>query len=124
MKKSLNRFKNPYAFIYPVEDDFFDYFEAEKEIVFGYTNDEVEVEIIFDYPDTDKTTKEEEDVVSNTKFTTTTWLCDSAFFSSLKPYEKTSEGMHDLEEPTKKIIVGNGNEIYSSHIGTFTGLVS
>ncbi len=41
--------------IYPVEDDFFDHFEAEEEIVFGYTDDEVEEEIVFDYPDTDET---------------------------------------------------------------------
>jgi len=83
VKKSSSRFKNPYAFpakenIYPVEDDFFDYFKAEEEIFFGYTNDEVEEEIIFDYPDTDET-NEVEDAVnsqSNTKFTTTTCLCD------------------------------------------------
>jgi len=39
--------------IYPVEDDFFDYFEAEEEIVFS-SDDEVEEEIIFDYPDETK----------------------------------------------------------------------
>jgi len=38
--------------------------------------------------------------------------------------KNTSEGMNDLEEHTKKIIVGNGKEIYSTHIGTFTGQIS
>jgi len=103
--------------IYPVEDDFFDHFEAEEEIVFS-SDDEVEEEIIFDYPDE---TKEVQDVVSNTNFTTTTWLCDSAASNHMK---NTSEGMNDLEEHTKKIIVGNGKEIYSTHIGTFTGQIS
>jgi len=38
--------------------------------------------------------------------------------------KNASEGMHDLEQHTKKIIMGNRKEIYSTHTGTFTGLIS
>jgi len=89
-KEIFRQIQEPLCFpeenIYPVEDDFFDYFEADEEIVFGYSDDEVEEEIIFDYPDNDET-KERKDAVSNqsnTKFTITMWL----WLSSLKPYEK------------------------------------
>jgi len=86
--------------IYPVEDDFFDYFHQE-EVIFD-NREEEEEEIIFDYPQELATATNDH---PNDKFNANTWLCDSAATSHMK---NSIEGMTKLEPHVKQIIVSDG----------------
>ena len=88
---------------YPVDDDFFDHFTQKS----GDMADKAE-----------KIALETSQLPS--KFKNSTWLCDSAATCHMSC---SSEGMTDLVESVKKIIMGNGKEMYSTHIGTFNGIV-
>jgi len=105
--------------IYPVEDDFFDYFHKE-EVVFAYGEEEEE-EIIFDYPIYHQELVTATNDQPNDRFNVNTWLCDSAVTSHMK---NSIERMTKLEPHVKTIIVGEGKEIYSTHIGTFSALAT
>jgi len=89
---------------YPVNDDFFDHFQWEG----GEMEDETQ-EMAFSTS------------LAPDKFTNHTWLCDSAATSHMK---HNKEGMSNLVEHVKKITVGDGKVIYSTHIGTFNGIVA
>ncbi len=119
MRRSSITRRIPYAILkktYPMGDDFFDYFH-EQGVVFEYDNEEEEV--IFDYPHQNQEMAAATNDQPSDKFNKNTWLCDSAATSHMK---NSIEGMTNLEPCVKKIIVGDGKEIYSTHIGTFSAL--
>jgi len=99
--------------IYPVEDDFFDYFH-EEEVVFEYEDNEEE-EIIFDYPHQHQEMAAATNDQPNDKFNKN----GSAATSHMK---NSIEEMTNLEPHVKKIIVGDVEEFYLTHIGTLSAL--
>jgi len=89
----------------------------EEEVAFEY--DDEDEEVIYDYSHQHQEMAAGANNQPNDKFSKNSWLCDSAATSHMK---NSIEGMTNLEPHVKKIIVGDGKEIYSTHIGTFSAL--